>query len=131
VNRTVAGWLLVAANLVCLSGVALVPVALLLGLAGVEVPRSAIAGFALVGVPALLNALALIGMLRPGSWLDRALLRQLALLAAVTIAVICGVALVQMLADGRFDLAPLSLAGLLLFALDAVTLLYAMQNGRS
>ena len=51
-NRTVAGWLLVAANLVCLSVVALVPAALLLGLTGVEVPRSAIVGFALVGVPA-------------------------------------------------------------------------------
>ena len=50
-------------------------------------------------VPALLNALALLGLQYPGAWPDRSMLRQLALLAAVTIAVICAVSLVQMLID--------------------------------
>lgn len=129
-NRRVALWLLVAANLACLAVVALVPAVLLLGLADVEVPRSAIVGFALVAVPALLNALALLGLQYPGAWPDRSMLRQLALLAAVTIAVICAVSLVQMLIDGRFDLAPFSLVGLLLFTLDALALLYAPTHDR-
>lgn len=127
-NRRVVGWLLVAANLACLAVVALVPAALLLGLADVEVPLSAIVGFAMVAVPAGLNALALIGLQRPGSWLDRILLRQLALFAAATLCVICGVALLQMLFDGRFDLAPFAFVGLVLFALDTVVLGYALWS---
>ncbi len=124
-SRPLAIGLLLAANLACLGLVALVPASLWLGLADVAVPPSALAGFALVGAPAALCALALLGLLRPGSRLDRPQVRQLALFAALVIGVICGVGLVQMLREGRLDLAPFALGGLLLFALDAWVLLQA------